>query len=93
MEVKVIKRNGSLEDFDQGKIARVVTAAGLTPNQAETLAANITEWVKATQQNQVTTLQIRDQVVYELQKLNKYAADLFVWYEKTKEKASDPEAD
>lgn len=86
MALKVVKRDGSLEDFDQNKIARVVTAAGLDPEAAYKLAEAVAVWAKSLGQNQITTATLRDKVVEELQKVNKYAANLFVWYEKTKDK-------
>lgn len=84
MALKVAKKDGSVEDFDQNKIARVVTAAGLDPEKAYKLAQVVAKWAEE-QGNQVTTAQLRDKVIEELTKVNKYAADLFVWYEKTKE--------
>ena len=35
--------------------------------------------------NQITTLQIRNQVLSELGKINEFAANAFLWYEKTKD--------
>jgi len=83
--MKVIKRDGSIEDFNQNKIARVVKAAGLNDNRAQKLAKKVAEWLEAKKQAQVTSLQIRDKVIEELQKVDKYAANLFVSYQKTKE--------
>ena len=44
MEIKVIKRDGRIEDLQPEKIARVVQAAGLTPQQAEAL---VNEYVQS----------------------------------------------
>ena len=85
MVLRVIKRDGSLEDFEKGKIERVTKAAGLSQQQAKYLAEKIEKWVKSTGRNKITTLQIRDEVVPELKKLNKFAYNAFVWYQKTKE--------
>ena len=84
-KIKIKKRDGSLEDFDQTKIARVVIAAGLTHEQGQRLAAEITNWAQTNSNSSITSLQIRDKVIEELQKLNPNAADLYTWYEKTKD--------
>ncbi|MCL4354193.1 ATP cone domain-containing protein [Patescibacteria group bacterium] len=84
-KIKVKKRDGSLEDFNQMKIAIVVTAAGLTHEEGQQLAVKITDWARIYSNPAITSLQIRDKVIEELQKLNPNAADLYTWYEKTKD--------
>lgn len=84
-KIKVKKRDRSLENFDQMKIARVVAAAGLTHEQGQQLAATITNWAQTYSNLTLTSAQIRDKVIEELQKLNPNAANLYAWYEKTKE--------
>lgn len=83
--MQVQKRDGSLEDFDQGKIARVVHAAGLTEDQAQTLAETLNQWANAIGKPLISTREIRDKVIEELYKVNRNAANLFVWYQGTKE--------
>ena len=85
MKFQVIKKNGSLEDFEKGKIERVITAAGLSQEQAKKLASDIEKWVETSGKNQIAVLQIRDQVLKRLNDLNQFAANAFVWYEKTKD--------
>ena len=85
MKFQVIKKDGTLEDFEKGKIERVTLAAGLSQEQAEKLASDVEKWAKSTGRKKITTLQIRDEVVPELKKLNKFAYNAFVWYQKTKE--------
>lgn len=85
MELKVIKRDGSIEDLDIGKIKRVVIAAGLDEKNAEELTNIVLEYIKSLNTGQVSTRQIRDKVVEELKKRNEYAYNLYVWFEKTKD--------
>ena len=85
MKFQVIKKDGTLEDFEKGKIERVTTAAGLSQEQAKKLAGDIEKWAKTSAKNQITTLQIRDEVLKGLNNLNQFAANAFVWYEKTKD--------
>lgn len=82
----VLKRDGSRENYDEVKIIRVVTAAGLRPDQAQKLAKKVTLWVDNLRQPEVSTLQIRDKVIEGLKKVNDNAAGLFIWYEHTKDK-------
>jgi len=85
MNIQVIKRDGSREKFSIINIAKVVTTAGLTPEQAKTLAQHIESWALATGKDEVTSLEIRDQVLMELKKVNANAADLYTWYQQSKE--------
>ena len=84
MQTKVIKRDKSEEPFDQEKIIRVVKAAGLTNTQAKELADYVSNWARG--KDKITSLEIRDKVLHKLKELNKYAADMFEWYQKTKDK-------
>lgn len=85
--MQVIKRDGTTEDFQTDKIIRVVMAAGLEEPAANELAASVSDWIKSNTTPQVTSIQIRDKVVELLLKYDKYAHDLFVWYEHTKDQA------
>lgn len=86
MKIEVIKKDGSIEDFEKSKIERVTAAAGLSNKQAKKLAGDIEKWAATSGENQIPTLQIRNRVLSELGKLNQFAANAFVWYEKTKDK-------
>ncbi len=85
MKTEVVKRDGSLEDYDEVKIVRVATATGLEPAQAQTLAAGITKWIKDNLLSKITTLQIRDKVLEDLKVADAPSADLYLWYEQTKD--------
>lgn len=94
MKPRVIKRDGTVEDFQPNKIARVVRAAGLTSKQSQMLATKVAQWaikwVKIKKQAKITTLEIRMKVIEELHQTNEYAANLFAWYQKTKDRHSTP---
>ena len=49
------------------------------------LEDDIEKWAGTSGKNQITTLQIRNQVLSELGKINEFAANAFLWYEKTKD--------
>lgn len=83
--IKVIKRDGSKEAFDPKKIYRVVTAAGLEEKDAKKLTHDISVWIRALGKPEVTSLDIRDEVITELESLNESVAGFFRWYQKTKE--------
>ena len=85
MEIEVIKKDGSREPFDQDKIARVVTAAGLKPQEGFELALVVAKWAKESAKDQISTGEIRNRVVEELQKVNPTASAAFLWYEKKKD--------
>ena len=78
-----------IEIFDSGKIIRVLKAAGLDQVEAEKLTAKIINWLNERAKSQVTSLQIRDRVIIEIQKVDRAAAKRFISYEKYKDKNYD----
>ena len=86
MNIKVSKRDKSTDDYNPEKIMRVVKAAGLTQKETVKLTSSITKWLKTQPRPEVTSLQIRDRVIIEIQKRNVDAAKKFIWYEKYKDK-------
>jgi len=86
MDIKVVKRNGKIEIFDPEKIIKVLKAAGLDQVGAEKLTAKIINWLNERGKPQVTSLQIRDRVIIEIQKVDRAAAERFISYEKYKDK-------
>ncbi|OGM20118.1 hypothetical protein A2714_00970 [Candidatus Woesebacteria bacterium RIFCSPHIGHO2_01_FULL_38_9] len=84
--IKVVKRNGKVEDYNQEKIVRVLKVSGLTEDEAKKLASSVTTWLNESKKDKVTSLQIRDKVVVEIQKVNKVAADKYISYERYKDK-------
>jgi len=85
MVIQVIKRDGTTESFAAKKIVRVVKAAGLEPPAAVAWGGRVDSWVKSLGKDQVTSREIRDQVLTQLRQANPHAANLFEWYEKTKD--------
>lgn len=88
MSTVVIKRDGSKEPFDAEKIDRVVVAAGVTPDQATEIVARMNTWLTDKHLSEISSLELRDKVIEELRKTDSYAANMFEWYQKTKEKTS-----
>jgi transcriptional regulator NrdR family protein len=84
MKIQVVKKDGSLEDYDESKIFRVAKAAGLSVKQSGLVAADVTKWIAESGLTKITTLQIRSSVVENLNKFDKSAANLYLWYEGTK---------
>ena len=68
-DVKITKRNGEKEIFAFEKIQKVVMAAGLTSDKAALVAKNIASWIKGENKKELTSLEIRDRVIKELEEL------------------------
>jgi len=85
-KILVIKRNGSIEPYDSEKIIRVTTAAGLRPIDASELAQKVTNWIEKEGIFEITSIQIRDQIFKELEKMDKHASGLYAWYQNLKDK-------
>lgn len=92
MNISVIKRDGTKEPFQTDKIERVVKAAGLSEEQTAQLVSNLNEWIGGLNVPEVSSLVIRDKVIEELKKLDSYAANMFSWYQKTKDTAQSDES-
>jgi transcriptional regulator NrdR family protein len=84
MDVKVVKRDGVIEDYDPNKIIRVAVAAGLDEQKAKIMSDEITIWVEKSGIKQFTSLQLRDIVTGKLHKFDEAAAKMYVWYQSTK---------
>jgi len=87
MEITVIKRDGSEENYDMEKIARVAQAAGLRPIDAEEVSKNVTDWIEERGASKIKSTEIRDKVFQELEKIDSYASGLYAWYQSTKDKS------
>ena len=81
----VIKRDGSREPFDPNKIIKVLKAAGMNEADATKLAQSVTTWLENQDGAELTSLAIRDQVAVQLRSADPDIANLYTWYEKTKE--------
>lgn len=84
-QISVIKRDGKKERYNPDKIIQVAEAAGLEVEKAVKLAQSINEWVSGLKKTKITSLELRDQVQKFLRGLNPRVADLYQWYQKTKE--------
>lgn len=81
--LKVQKKDGSLEDFDRGKIARAVTAAGALPEQAESIAGQAETWAQGAAVKMVSSQELKGKVLEILRGVNPTAASAFEAYRKT----------
>jgi transcriptional regulator NrdR family protein len=81
----VIKRDGAKEQFSVINISKVAMASGLSPEQAKQIAEVLVDWAKSLQKEFITSLEIRDKMLEELKKINVEAAQLYEWYEQSKE--------
>jgi hypothetical protein len=86
MTIKVKKRDGKIEDYEDRKIGRVVIACGLDATEAEKLVAELNDWVKQFDGQTITSTQIRDKIIEILPKFSEYSAKQYTWWEKYKDK-------
>ena len=86
MSFRVVKRDKVLEDFNEAKIVNVLEASGLSHEDAQHICVVVFQWAEDTKKPLVTTLQIRDRIITELQKTNKDAASHYVAYEQNRDK-------
>lgn len=83
MPIKVEKKDGRLEDFDRNKIKNGVIKSGASPEQAETIAAQVETWVQgAAVDGVIKSSAIRDKVLELLGTINQKVASDFAAYKK-----------
>lgn len=82
---QVIKRNGQLEKFSLINIAKVAVAAGLTAEQGKHIAESLSAWAESLNKPQITSLEVRDKMIDKLAEISEHAAELYKWYEQSKE--------
>ena len=85
MDLEVVKKDGSIERFDESKIARVTNAAGLPETQSQEVAEKVAEDLKNLNLSKIQTIEIRAKVIEELHKANEQVAQAYLWYEQTKD--------
>lgn len=83
---KVKKRDGGLEKYNINKIKKVVIAAGLPLGKTKKLLKAVDSWAKKYPEDLVTSRQIRERILIEIQKLDDYAAKQYDWYEKYRDR-------
>ena len=81
-KIKVLKKDGSTENFDPDKITRVIKATGLDQEKANMLTAQVSQWIVSQKKPQITSDEIRGRVIEELERSNPFAANLYTWYKK-----------
>lgn len=84
-KVSIIKRNGKKEKYDPEKIRRVLTVANFPNEKMDILLDAVSDWVQAQNKSELSSLVLRDQIQRLLNKYHKPTADLYEWYQKTKE--------
>jgi transcriptional regulator NrdR family protein len=84
-QITVTKRDNSTEIYNPEKIINVVRAAGLTETQSQEVVDHISEWINSEHLKNISSQQIRDRIIQELKVIDPYSANLFSWYEKTKD--------
>lgn len=83
-KVQIVKRDGVTEPYSEDKIKRVLLAAGCTSEQAENVIQTVNAWLTEIKKATVTSLEVRDKLLTELPSINETAANLYRWYESTK---------
>jgi transcriptional regulator NrdR family protein len=84
--IKVLKRDGSLEDYSTRTIKRILLATGLSETESASLASKVSVWAKKSNRKKISSLEIRDKVLDLLKDSHSYAYDKFLWYQNIKDK-------
>lgn len=82
-DLMVEKKNGQIEPFDRAKILSGLIKSGATPEQAETVTAQVENWVPTVAvNNTVKTTDIRSKLLEFLRVVNPAVAGAFEAYQK-----------
>ena len=67
-DLKIQKRDGSIENWSEDKIVTSIAKAGVPLNEAETYAAKLKSWAKTNSNNgTLRSTQLRDSVIAEIE--------------------------
>jgi len=74
-DLQVIKKDGSLEAYQSSKVNNSVKLAGATPEQAESITAQVGQWaLSSAKEGKISTQEIRGKVIELLKQVNNDAA-------------------
>jgi len=77
-ELKIKKKDGRIEDYNEEKVRKSLIKAGTSENDAKTIASKTTEWVREkAKQGAVETSKIRGKVLEQLRTVNNQIAEKF----------------
>lgn len=83
MPIKVEKKDGSLEDFDRNKVSGGLVGAGVSSEDAETIAGQVEVWVQgAVVDGVIKSSELRTKVLELLKPINPEVAAKFESYHK-----------
>lgn len=85
MTDQILKRDGSIEKFDKAKIQRIASASGLSEEDTNSITNKVSTMVTKSV-TPVSSLKIRLLILSEMIKVDEYAAGLYEWYEKNKDR-------
>lgn len=81
---KIVKKDGSIEDFDGNKIVDAVVKAGGDEELAELVAADVEAWVAtAADSEELPTSELRSKIISVLKSKNEKVAETFESYRKS----------
>lgn len=83
MELKIQKRDGSMQEFDIEKIRGGLASAGVEEEMIDHIAPDVAAWVETKSAiGVVKSLDIRAEVLRQLKELAPAAADVYAGYKK-----------
>ena len=82
-EIRVIKKDGSIEYWNSDKILVSLTKAGLELEKAEKLVSEIEEWVKNNSKNkQIESTILKEEIILRLEEVDTLVAEGYSAYKK-----------
>ena len=74
-ELQVLKTTGKTEAYQSSKVSNSVKLAGATPEEAESITAQVGQWaMQNAKDNQISSQEIRSKIIKLLEEKNKDAA-------------------
>lgn len=80
--MKVLKKDGAMEDFDRSKIVAGLLKAGANPTEAESVTSQVEIWANGMNLDTVSSSDIGKKLVEILKAVNPTAAAAFEGYTK-----------
>lgn len=83
VDLKIIKRQGGSDEWSDDKIITSILRAGASAEEAQDVAKGVRDWAeKNSDEGHIKSIELRDQIIKQLKKINSLAANTFQVYKK-----------
>jgi transcriptional regulator NrdR family protein len=92
IDLKILKRDGTMEDFDRSKLVGGLLKAGATPAEADNVTGQVESWANGLNLEVVSSTDVWKKVIEALKAINPGAGTAYETYRKPAAPSGQPTA-